>query len=378
LQRIIAALRSARARLALTVVTAITSGCHVTTSTPDTRRGERRIERAPDLDPRKLPPSLDLDPDGRFRFVEPYVCTMHTVTELATFDVERTRPNLATLAVGVIVTAVGAVAAVSGVSADDPFGSPATYAGVAGLGVGLPFVIGPLIGNGVAHVPRDVSELRTAASEEACGTRPLAATRATITWSGLRVTGAIDADGYFEVSPFAFIDAFDVGRIPALVLAIEVTRDDGPMPMEVVLEAAALAEARAGYFARTRIDAAVEQLRKVPRFESGMLRVSRVKRDGARGLRVAMTLSNVGPGDAYGVRLAVTAPHPELDGRLIYIGRLASKSLVEVDTVIPVSEDADRALGGELDLAVMIRDAHGTAPSSPVRFRGTVLHDPRP
>ncbi len=358
------------------MVTTITAGCHTLSRTADTRRGESRVERAPDAEPRKLPPSLDLDAQGRFRFVEPYVCTMHTVTEMATYDVERTRPNVATLAVGLIVTAIGGVAAVSGFSSDDPFGEPLTYLGVGGLAVGLPFVVGPLIGNGTAQVPRSTHELRTPATEELCGTRPLAAQRATITWSGLRISGAIDADGYFAVSPFAFVDAFDVGHIPALVLAIEVTRDDGPMPMEVVLDAAALAGARAGYFERVKIDGTVEALRKVPRFESGILRVSRVRRDGERGLRVAMTLSNVGPGDAYGVRLVVNAAHPEIDGRIIYIGRVASKSLVEVDTVIPISEEAERALGGELDLAVMIRDAHGTAPTSPVRFRGAVLHDP--
>jgi len=88
-------------------------------------------------------------------------------------------------------------------------------------------------------------------------------------------------------------------------------------------------------------------------------------------------VSNAGPGDAYGVRLAVTTPHPELDGRFIYIGHVPPKTTMEIDTIIPISDDADRALAtSELDLAVIVRDAHQTAPDAPIRFRGKVLPDP--
>ena len=67
---------------------AIVSGaCHVTTHYQDTRRGETRRERAEGATPRALPPSMEVSVDGRFRFVEPFVCPMVTVTELASFDV---------------------------------------------------------------------------------------------------------------------------------------------------------------------------------------------------------------------------------------------------------------------------------------------------
>lgn len=360
---------------AVTLVTA--AACHTRTRYQDTRRGESRTEAAPDGEPRKLPPSLDLDDQGRFRFVEPYLCPMHTVTDLAIFDVERTRPNTATLVIGVIAASLGVVGAASGFGADDPAGEPATYAGLAGLAVGIPLVVGPLVGNGTAQVPRETKALRTRAPEEPCGTKPLAARAATITWDGLRVRGAIDADGYFSVSPFEFVDAFEIGRIPALVLAIEVEVEHAgePMPMEIVLDAAALAGARDGYLRAAGIDGAIETLRKVPRFEPGALRVSRVKRGDERGIRLALPIANVGPGDAYGVRLVVAAANPELDGRIIYVGRVPAKTRLEVEGIIPLSDAADRALAGEVDVAVLIRDAHDTAPQSPVRYRGTLLHD---
>jgi hypothetical protein len=357
-------------------VTVVTSGCHVTSRYTDTRRGEARTERTPGSVARALPPSMDLDAQGRLRFVVPYICPMQTVTEMEAVDVERIRPNPAALVIGVIATSLGVVAGVAGLSSDDPFAEATTYAGVAGVAAGLPLVVGPFLGNRVDLVPRGVQEVRAAAGEEPCGTKPLPGSRATITWSGLRVSGTIDGDGYFAVSPFAFVDAFDVGRIPALVLGIEVAQEGGTLPLEVVLDAAALAGARDGYFERTHIDAAIGTLRKVPRLEAGMLRVSRVKRDGDRGVRLVLPLTNAGPGDAYGVRLAVAAANPELDGRIIYVGRLPARTTIEVDGVIPVSEEADRALASELEIAVLLRDAHDTAPSAPVRFRGAVLHDP--
>jgi hypothetical protein len=355
----------------------ISGACHVTSRYQDTRRGETRRERADGAVPRPLPPSREVSEDGRFRFVEPFVCSMVTVTEMATFDVERTRPNLATLVIGVIAASAGGVATAAGLSGDDPSGSPLPYIGVAGLAVGLPFIIGPLVGNDTARVPTEVKELRAPAGEDDCGTKPLPGKRATVSWSGLRVVGAIDADGYFAVSPFQFIDAFDVGRIPAMVLAIEIEQESGKLPMEVVLDAAALAGARDGYFKRIGVDPAVEELRKVPRLRAGTLRVSRVRRDDDRGVRLALPIANDGPGDAYGVRLSITTENPELDGRFVYIGHVPPKTTMEIDTIIPISEDGERAIAStDLDLSVIVRDAHQTAPDAPVRFRGRVLPDP--
>jgi hypothetical protein len=366
------------ATVACAACAAIVSGaCHVTSRYQDTRRGETRRELAPDAVPRALPPSMEVSEDGRFRFVEPFVCQMVTVTDLATFDVERRSPNVATLVVGVIATSLGGVALAAGVSADDPSSSPLPYVGAAGLAVGLPFAIGPLIGNSTAREPTDMKELRAPSGEDDCGTKPLPGKRATVSWSGLRVVGSIDADGYFGVSPFAFVDAFDVGQIPAMVLQIEIEQEGGKIPMEVVLDAAALAGARDGYFKRTAVDATIEELRKVPRLHAGTLRVSRVRRDDERGVRLVMPLVNDGPGDAYGVRLSVNTPNPEIDGRYIYVGHVPPKSSLEIDTIIPISDEADRALSSdETEISVIVRDAHQTAPDAPVRFRGRVLPDP--
>jgi hypothetical protein len=361
---------------AATVVTT-SAACHVTTRDQDTRRGETRRERAEGAVPRPLPPSMEVSDDGRFRFVEPFVCSMVSVTELAVFDVERTRPNLATLVIGVIAASAGGVATAAGLSVDDASGSPLPYLGVAGLAVGLPFAIGPLVGNSTARVPTDVKELRQPSGEDDCGTKPLAGKRAVLSWSGLRVSGAIDADGYFAVSPFQFIDAFDVGPIPAMLLQIAIEQESGTLPMEVVLDAAALAGARDGYFKRIGVDPTVEELRKVPRLHAGTLRVSRVRRDDERGVRLALPVVNDGPGDAYGVRLSVNTPNPELDGRYIYVGHVPPRTTMEIDTIIPISEDGDRALSStETEIAIIVRDAHQTAPDAPVRFRGRVLPDP--
>src|SRR5687768_11793074 len=146
----------------MVAVAAMVSGaCHVTTRYQDTRRGETRRERAEDAVPRALPASMEVSEDGRFRFVEPFVCQMVTVTELASFDVERKRPNIATLVIGVIAASAGGVATAAGLAGDDASSSPLPYLGVAGLAIGLPFAIGPLVGNSTARVPTDVKELRS-------------------------------------------------------------------------------------------------------------------------------------------------------------------------------------------------------------------------
>ena len=84
-----------------------------------------------------------------------------------------------------------------------------------------------------------------------------------------------------------------------------------------------------------------------------------MRHDSDRGVRLALPIVNDGPGDAYGVRLSVTTANPELDGRYIYIGHVPPKTTMEIDTVIPISEDVERALSSsELELSVIVRDAH--------------------
>jgi hypothetical protein len=85
-----------------------------------------------------------------------------------------------------------------------------------------------------------------------------------------------------------------------------------------------------------------------------------------------MPLRNDGPGDAWQLRGQIAAPAaPAIDGRMIYIGHLAKGAAVSSELVIPLSRTAAAALRGQaIDVSVELRDAHGTAPTTPVRFRG--------
>ncbi len=368
-------MRGLRSPTCLVALAVVTAGCHVTVQFEDTRRGETRRERADT--PRPIAPSLTVTTDGRFRLIEPLVCPVESVTEMDTVAVTRIGPNLATVVVGVIAVAAGAVASASGWASDDPASAPLSYLGPAAVAGGATFAIGALIGNGVEERPSGTRLVRARAGDERCGERGLAATRATLTWRGLRARSAVDADGYLALSPFSLVDAFDVGALPALALAVEIERAGGPLAVEVVIDASELARGRDGFLAGAGIDAAVVALRKVPRLEPGELRVARVGRDGQRALRLVLPVVNTGPGDAYGVRLAIGASSPELDGRVIYVGRVAAKASIEVVGEIAISDEADRALAGAvLAVTALIKDAHDTAPDAPVRFRGAVQAAP--
>ena len=60
------------------------------------------------------------------------------------------------------------------------------------------------------------------------------------------------------------------------------------------------------------------------------------------------------------MRLSVNTANPELDGRYIYIGHVPPKTTMEIDTIIPISEDGERALAStELELSVIVRVSSG-------------------
>lgn len=359
-----------RARVLALVAAA--AGCHSSIRYTDTRQGETRRERRPGP-PRALAPAATITEAGRLRFVEPMLCGYDSVTDLATFDVDRVRPNPATLVVGVIATAAGVIAAASGLSSDDVAGDPLTYVGAAGIAVGVPMVIAPLVGNGTVRNPGPVQELRRPGLDERCGERPITAAHVTLLWSGLRAEGTADGDGLFSISPFDFVDAFDVGQLPALVFAIDLDRPEGRLRLEAVIAAADLARGRDGFFRSRGLDGTVvplAQLRKVPQLEPGQLAISLAP--GA--LRVSLPIDNIGPGDAYGVRLVLASSSPEIDGRILYLGRVAAHGHAVFDGSLPLSSEAERAVvSGTASFAGLVRDAHGVAPTTPVRFRGTVL-----
>ena len=78
---------------------------------------------------------------------------------------------------------------------------------------------------------------------------------------------------------------------------------------------------------------------------------------------------------AYGLRGHVTAPNtPSLDGRVLYFGHVAKGAAVTRELLVPLAS-GDALRNANIDLAIELRDAHGTAPTTPVRFRGTILVD---
>lgn len=351
-------------------VTLAAAACHVSVRSQDTRNGETRTVAGTVASAR--PPTAQVEPDGRLRFVTPLTCTSVVETDVAGFDVEQVRPNAAAVVVGVVATALGAVAAVRGLSTDEPAGSPLTYVGAAGLAVGLPLTIGPFIGTRTARHPTGTQVVRRPGPAVPCGERAVAARHAVLLWNGLHVEGAVDDDGRFAVAAFDFVDAFEP-RVPPLDLAIDLTGPDGKLRLDHIVDPSVLAGARAGFFAARGIDAAippVQTLEKLPQFEPGRLGV--VLAPGR--LRLALPLANVGPGPGFGLRAVVASSNPELDGRVVYLGHLPAGASAELIADIPLSPEAERAVAGAgFMIALLVRDAHGLAPSTPVRFRGVVL-----
>jgi hypothetical protein len=337
-------------------------------------------------------PTLVLTDAGRVRFVEPLECPTEDITRQHTTTEIVTRPNLATFTVGVVAAAVGGVMLTSGLFSNHPGGSPYTYLGLAGVGGGLPFAIGPWVGNRTElrdlrdlrgpREPGDGAELtavRRPGPSQPCGERPLAAGSATLEVSGIEVYGAIAADGTFSISPYDWIDAYDAASVMASAVTATVAGagTGGPRTIATVLDAKALASHAAGFLAHADFDAKVEALKLVPGIAAGTLRASLTSTDRGPAIRVILPLRNDGPGDAWGLRGQIAAPAtPAIDGRMIYVGKLARGAAVSRELVIPLSAAAAAALrNSTVELSVELRDAHGTAPATAVRFRGTLLGD---
>jgi hypothetical protein len=131
------------------------------------------------------------------------------------------------------------------------------------------------------------------------------------------------------------------------------------------------------FLAHADFDAKVEPLKLVPGIAAGTLRASLTTTDHGPALRVVLPLRNDGPGDAWGLRGQIAAPAiPAIDGRIIYVGRLAKGAAVSRELLIPLAATAAAALrNATIELSVELRDAYATAPATPVRFHGTLLGD---
>lgn len=354
----------------------ILGGCHVRDRVSVTRPGDRHPVVHADR-PRVLPAAVIVTPDGYLRFVEPLRCPADVMVDIETSQQVTVSANLATFVVGVVVTALGGIALARGGAADAPASSGWTYSGGAGVIGGLTLAIGPWLGNGTEETAATTTQLRQGASEEPCGERGIPGREASVRIGRQRVVGAVDADGKFAISPFALVDAFAIGEVPALDVSASFLDASGDRhDVEAVIEASALASVIGAWIDGNGIDARKESLRKIPRLDLGAARVSRRTDDGKPTLHVQLPIANTGPGDAWQVRGVLTSELDEIDGRIAYVGHLAPGETRELDLVIPLSTDGAAELtGSELILEILVRAADGTGPESPAKFRGQVLSD---
>jgi hypothetical protein len=358
------------------VILVALTACHTRSRVVETRPGPDRYEVHADR-VRALPATVVLGDGGRFRFVAPLRCAADVLVDVETSETVEVEPNLAAFVVGMIVTAAGAVALSAGLADDEPAKAGATWLGAGGVLAGAPLVIGPWFGNGVTDVPGAVKTVRKGAGEQPCGERAVTARTASVRAGRFQAFGSVGADGTFEHSPFVFVDAFAAGDLPSLDVTADLVDEGGITTIAAVIEASALAAARDAWVAGAGLDDRVEPLRKVPRLEPGAAQVSRTSVDDRPRLRVVVPIHNAGPGDAWQVRGVIGAEHPEVDGRIAYVGAIAAGADARVELLIPLSAAADKALGaGEVELTVQLRDAHGAAPEAPVRFRGRVAQAP--
>jgi hypothetical protein len=363
-----------RCRLALGLGLAVLASCHVLAQSETTRAiSTERIVHAEGAIAHRA--TLALTDAGRLRFVEPLECpTEEVVDQHATIEVA-VRPNLATFTVGVIAAAAGGVMLTTGLFSHEPSGSPYTYLGLAGVAAGLPLAIGPWLGDRVEiRDGGDPGVVRRPGPSQPCGERPMVARSATLDVGGLEIRGAVDAEGVFAIAPYQWIDAYRAASAPPSEITAVVDGAGGPRTVAAVLDPRWLAAHAADFLVHADFDGEIQPLRVVPGIAAGALGVRLVNGADGAAVHVVLPLRNAGPGDAWAVRGQITAPGvPAIDGRMLYVGKLARGAAVSRELVIPVSARAAGALRGQtVELSVELRDGHDTAPSTPVRFRGVL------
>jgi hypothetical protein len=339
-------------------------GCHVVTQADTTRPEAPQHIRHPEGAIARRP-TIVLGDDGRLRFVEPLECpTEDVVAETTTTEIA-TRPNLATFVVGVVLAGVGGIVTAQGALDKS---TPPLVGGLAGVAIGLPLAIGPWLGTHVElREGPPTSPLRRPGPSEPCGDRPLAARSATLTVHGIEVHGAIGADGGFAVSPYQLVDAYQTPSMAPLDITAIVDAGGGARTIAAMIAGGALASHAQTFLGHADFDASIEPLRMVPGLSGGAPQVTLAP----DAVRIAVPIKNEGPGDAYAVRGHITASHPALDGRVIYIGKLARGAAIARELAIPITAQAADALKNTVvDVSIELHDAHGTAPATPLRFHG--------
>jgi hypothetical protein len=365
-------------RCRLAVGLGLLAGCHALAQSETTRAiSTERIVHAEGAIAHRA--TLALTDAGRLRFVEPLECpTEEVVHQHATIEVA-IRPNLATFTVGVIAAAAGGVMLTTGLFSHEPSGNPYTYLGLAGIAAGLPLAIGPWLGDRVElRDGGDPGVVRRPGPSQPCGERPMVARSATLDVGGLEIRGAVDSEGVFAIAPYQWTDAYRAASAPPSEITAVVDAAGGPRTVAAVLDPRWLAAHAADFLAHADFDGEIQPLRVVPGIAAGALGVRLVNGADGAAVHVVLPLRNAGPGDAWAVRGQINAPGaPAIDGRMLYVGKLARGAAVSRELVIPVSARAAGALRGQtVELSVELRDGHDTAPSTPVRFRGVLAEAP--
>lgn len=352
------------------------AGCHVVERNDLVRPGTTERVTLRDR-PVTRRPTIQLTDAGMLRFVEPLECPTENVVQQTAGTETVTRPNLATFVVGIIATSVGAISSIRGLSDADPGSSPFTFVGLGLLGAGAPFSIGPWLGNRtevVEGAPRPA--IRMPGPTEPCGERAVVAKTATLRVRGVELHGAIGSDGVFAVSPYTIVDAYEAANVPTWDIAATLD-GDRTKQLAAMIDGGALATHAKAFLSTAKFETKVEPMRLVPGLVAGALRVGMATGE-ITAIRIVLPIRNDGPGPAWALRGHVTATGaPSIDGRVIYFGSIAKGETREAEFTIPVSTEAAAALrNAALDLSVELRDAHGTAPATPIRFRGPLLVDP--
>jgi hypothetical protein len=344
------------------------AGCHNTSRVNESVLGQPRVAE-PSGPGRQTEPALLLGEAGTLRLVHPLVCDAAISAEERIYQTTRVEPNLATMIVGVIVLATGVVSGSVGLSDDEPAGSPYSWLGAGGVGVGLPLVVGPFLGNHTTRARIDTRTVPRGEKPVPCGDAPVEVEAALLSMGNQWIFGTV-SDGVFQVPVFDFVDAFAVHELPALRLEVE----PGPDParrFQAVIEAGDLARAREAYFAALGRDGSVERLRKVPSVEATGFTATRTTVANRPAIRFAVRFHNAGPGDAWGVRGEIQATHPAIDGRFLYAGALPAGASATAEVTIPIASPELDVLGAAVQLTP--RDAHDTISTVPVKLRGPLL-----
>ncbi len=344
------------------------AGCHVISQVDNTRPGPEHVTHHLDQ-PSPRRPQIEVGIAGAIRFVEPLECpTERTTDTINTSEVIR-GPNIATFIVGMIATSVGAIVLAKG-SFDK--NGPLIATGGVGLAVGIPLTIGPWLDDThELHTGAPGAPITVAGQTEPCGERPLAAKLASIAVHGIELDGTIDDKGVFSISPFSVVDAYQVEKLPPWDTVITIDRQ---APFTQLVPGGDFAIHALEFLQHLDVDTAIAPMRMVPGIVAGPLRASLTSTASGPVLRIVLSLGNDGPGDATAVRGQLAAQSSMIDSRMMYFGAIKKGMTVTRELLVPISPALAATLRDDpLDLSMELRDAHGTAPTTPVKFRGVVM-----